>query len=208
MADVFEDHPQVIEARLRLFALIDRTPHLDWLLLTKRPENIQRLWPWGWYDEQFTWPNVWLGTSVESQEMADKRIPELLKIPAAVRFLSCEPLLGPVDLFHIGAEDWDVLHGWKAKANNERGWANTSLIDWVIVGGESGPGARQMDLAWAESIVEQCQAAEVSIHVKQLGSVLARRMALKDSKGGDWSQWPEQLRIREYPASKQRLLTL
>lgn len=84
MADVFEDHPQVIDARQRLFELIDRTPYLDWLLLTKRPENIRRLWPFGWYDDQYTWPNIWLGTSVENQIAADTRIPHLLGIPATV----------------------------------------------------------------------------------------------------------------------------
>lgn len=205
MADVFEDHPQLIDARRRLLDLIVRTPHLDWLLLTKRPENIN------WMIEEATgfsesdmWfhavgDHVWMGTSVEDQANADKRIPELLRVPARVRFLSCEPLLGAVDLFHVGTEDWDVLHGWKAKANNDRGWANTPLIDWVIVGGESGHGARPMDLAWADSLISQCERATVPIHVKQLGSVLAKEMGLNSVKGGDWNEWPEQLRIREYP---------
>ena len=205
MADVFEDHPQVTEERRCLLDLIVHTPHLDWLLLTKRPENVN------WMIEQATgfsessmWfhavgDHVWIGTSVEDQAAADKRIPELMTVPARVRFLSCEPLLGPVDLFRVSTEDWDVLHGWKAKANNERGWANTPLIDWVIIGGESGPGARRMDLRWTESLVEQCQKSGVATHVKQLGSVLAKEMGLQDRKGGDWTEWPQHLRIREYP---------
>jgi protein gp37 len=101
LADVFEDRPELVPWRADLFAMIDATPNLDWLLLTKRPENIKRLWPFGWYEDKggpFTWPNVWIGTSVENQEQADKRIPHLLSIPASVRFLSMEPLLGPVDL--------------------------------------------------------------------------------------------------------------
>ena len=97
MADVFEDHPQLPSEREKLWALIEQTPMLDWLLLTKRPENVNRMLPDMW--ELGGLPsNIWIGTSVENQEQADKRIPELLKVPARVRFLSCEPLLGPVDL--------------------------------------------------------------------------------------------------------------
>src|SRR6202030_1275851 len=93
LADVFEDREDLITARERLFALIENTPNLDWLLLTKRPENIERLathWTNGWPE------NVWMGTTVENQEAADKRIPLLRAMPAKVRFLSCEPLLGPI----------------------------------------------------------------------------------------------------------------
>lgn len=97
LADVFERRSELEQPRGGLFRLIAETPYLDWLLLTKRPENVNYLSPWG--SEAWPWPsNIWLGTSVENQEQADKRIPELLKVPARVRFLSCEPLLGPVDL--------------------------------------------------------------------------------------------------------------
>jgi len=171
MADVFEDHPQLVAERQRLFELIDRTPHLDWLLLTKRPENIQRLWPFGWYDDQFTWPNVWIGTSVENQEMANKRIPELLKIPAAVRFLSMEPLLGPVDLgraFPCGYYcDPDAGGGGH---HDHPFWSRVaSPIHWVIVGGESGHNARPMHIDWAASLRDQCQTAGVAFLFKQWG---------------------------------------
>ncbi len=159
MADVFEDHPQVMEPRARLFSLIEQTPALDWLLLTKRPENINLMAPWhGEPGMYHGWPaNVWLGTSVENQEQADIRIPELLKVPAAVRFLSCEPLLGAVDI---------TTNGYLSA-----GWAGATLpgIDWIIAGGESGPGARPMHPAWVRSLRDQCIAAGVPFFFKQWG---------------------------------------
>jgi protein gp37 len=116
MADVFEDRSELVEHRARLWDLIDRTPYLIWQLLTKRPENVLKLTPEGWHGAGFAdrperlWPpNVWIGTTVEDQQRADDRIPELLKVPAAVRFLSCEPLLGPVDVAAAtipGRNDW------------------------------------------------------------------------------------------------------
>ena len=156
---------------------------------------VQRRWPL---------PNVWLGTSVEDQAAADRRIPELLACPAAVRFVSAEPLLGPVDLTTI-------RHG----NDNDLPVLGTQWgPDWVIVGGESGPGARPCDIGWIRSIVEQCKAAGVACFVKQLGSSPYfpadcdcegehgnHRTAgrLKDRKGGDMSEWAEDLRVREMP---------
>jgi protein gp37 len=121
--------------------------------------------------------NVWLGVSVEDQKRADLRILALLGTPAAVRFLSCEPLLGPVDLAPWMSTD------------------RPSALDWVIVGGESGPGARRMDLGWVIDIVGQCQSADVAVFVKQLGSRFGPH------KGGDMGTWPAELRIREFPGS-------
>jgi protein gp37 len=159
MADVFEDHPTVNQERVKLFALIDQTPNLDWLLLTKRPENIKRLWPFGWYDDRFTWPNIWLGTTVENQEYADKRIPHLLSVPAKVRFLSCEPLLGALNLnSYLNTKFWDLGC-----------YAYHDKIDWVICGGESGHGARPMHPDWARSLRDQCVNAGVAYHFKQWG---------------------------------------
>lgn len=189
LCDVFEDRPDLIEPRNRLFQLIDRTPNLDWLLLTKRPENIEQLWPFGWYDDQFTWPNIWIGTSVEDQQTADKRIPELLKVPAQVRFLSCEPLLGPVDLkltvkFFGGSEAVKDI---------------ASDLHWVITGGESGPNARECSLDWIHSLTEQCGAAGVPIFVKQLGAKpyylddqtkQKVPFEIRDKKGGDIRDFP------------------
>jgi protein gp37 len=143
MADVFEDHPDVVEARARLWDLIEVTPWLRWQLLTKRPENVAGMVPWGG-----DWPaTVWLGTSVENQRYADERIPVLASLPARVRFLSCEPLLAPVDLSP---------------------WLDAGQLDWCITGGESGGARRrEMSIAWLESVTGQCQAAGVPVFVKQ-----------------------------------------
>ncbi len=162
MADVFEDHPQLLAERLRLWKLIDQTPALDWLLLTKRPENAAYMAPCVW--EADGWPhNVWIGTTVENQATAAERIPVLATIPAEVRFLSCEPLLGPVDLSPwMGEREWtQVAPGVRSRQG--------PLVDWVIAGGESGPHARPMHTDWARSLRDQCQAASVPFLFKQWG---------------------------------------
>ena len=143
MADVFEDHPQVAPAREQLWRLIEATPWLNWLLLTKRPEQMARLSPWG----GSPWPdNVWLGTSVGLQRYAAPRLSALLSLMCVVHFVSCEPLLEPLDL-----TPW--LPG----------------LQWVICGGESGPKARPMWHAWARSLREQCSMADVPFFFKQWG---------------------------------------
>ncbi len=160
MADVFEDLPELAPHRARLFELVAKTPNLDWLLLTKRPENAGRLWSQAQYDAFNgadslgpTWaPNVWIGTTVEDQRRAEERIPHLLRIPAAVRFLSCEPLLGPVDLDKVVLTEPRV-----------------GRIDWVICGGESGGGARRMSAEWARSLRDQCESDGVPFFFKQWG---------------------------------------
>jgi len=142
MADVFEDRPELTYWRASLWTLIDQTPNLDWLLLTKRAEKIAELSPWG-----NNWPrNVWLGTTVENQDAAEERLPHLLRTPAMIRFISAEPLLGPVD-----------LSAWIAG------------LDWVITGGESGPRARPSSPAWFRDLLAQCVLASVPFHFKQWG---------------------------------------
>ena len=142
MADVFEDRRDLDPWRKRLWQLIAATPWLDWLLLTKRPEAVMRLAPW-----KTDWPeNVWMGTTVEDQRRAGERLPVLEAIPAVVRFISAEPLLGAVDL-----TPW--LHS----------------LDWVITGGESGPKARPSSPSWFLSLMNQCMAADVAFHFKQWG---------------------------------------
>jgi protein gp37 len=126
-------------------------------------------------------PNVWLGVSAEDQHWADIRIPALLGSPAAVRFISAEPLLGHVRL----APDWLLGH---------------SGLDWVIGGGESGPGARRCELDWLQSLRNGCAAAGVPFFCKQLGSVLGRELGA-GSKGGDIDRWPEDLKVREFPGA-------
>lgn len=149
MADVFEDRRDLDQHRERLWRLIADTPNLDWLLLTKRPHRVAHLAPW-----REAWPhNVWLGTTVENQRWAEKRIPQLLAHAAAVHFLSCEPLLGPVDL-----APWLPARGRKR------------AVGWVIAGGESGHRARPMNPDWARALRDQCRQYGVPFHFKQWGA--------------------------------------
>jgi protein gp37 len=226
--------------------LIHATPNLRWLMLTKRPENWrQRLelviehldetdtdasktgglyvFVQNWLGNMggtpgFRPPNIWVGTSVEDQPRADQRIPELLRIPAVGRFLSVEPLLGPVDLaasvkakeacprctpptdpgcpYCLGTGGVPIFHN--------------GAIHWVIIGGESGPGARQCNLDWIRSLVRQCKDASVPPFVKQWGSNPVedvnpptgtgfRLPVLAHPKGGDPAEWPMDVRVREFP---------
>src|SRR5690606_9507585 len=145
---------------------------------------------------QWPLPNVWLGVSCEDQARANERIPLLLETPATVRFVSAEPLLGPIAL-----RAWMPRHA-VTETDDCAPWCSACgptgplpRIDWVIVGGESGPGARPCDVDWIRSIVRQCREAGTACFVKQLGS----RLGLRDPKGGDPSEWPEDLRVRETP---------
>lgn len=181
LADVFDNQ---VPTRWRddLWHRIDQTPELDWLLLTKRPQNIAKMLPdprtgtpeWG-----AGWPNVWLGTTAETQEEADRRIPHLLAVPAARRFLSCEPLLGPVDLTNlVGSDHQGTCHRnaligetWHPGCGSDSSttWRDGPSIDWVIAGGESGPKARPPMIGWVRSLRDQCQAAGVPFFFKQWG---------------------------------------
>jgi protein gp37 len=187
-------HPLTMDdARSDLFKLIDATPNLDWLLLTKRPENISRMWcshvnTDGMPPSKLRRKNVWLGTSIATQEDADKNIPELLKCRdlSPVLFVSAEPLLGPVDIVpFVGGHSYHCAkcNDWK-RTEIEMAYtgggshscvkcgtycpAGPTLV-WLIVGGESGPSARPMHPAWARSLRDQCQAAGVPFFFKQWG---------------------------------------
>lgn len=166
MADVFEDHPQVEPWRARLWRLIEETTHLDWLLLTKRPEHIDKMLPQRWEVADQGMPrNVWLGFSAEDQQRFDERWPVMEWLrrmwnPAVV-FLSAEPLLGPLDIS-------EALVEVNLGDEEHHRWSGT--LDWVICGGESGPGARPMHPTWAQSLRDQCQAAGVSFFFKQWGA--------------------------------------
>lgn len=249
MSDPF--HPSVKDEWLdQIFAVIALCPHLTFQLLTKRPERMleylqsakQRIriaavdkgrelaLPTAEAYEtcQFEWPlpNLWLGVSVENQPAANERIPLLLQTPAAVRFLSCEPLLEKVDIFKNSGK-------WPFTCKiTERSYVD-SPIDWVIVGGESGPNARPCDVEWIRSIVYRCKVARIACFVKQLGGfpvsrepetthveVISRdiysewtfkaaeeqgfdlegfyRLKL-NRKGDNPEEWPEDLRVREFP---------
>lgn len=193
LADVFEDRPELVPWRVELMALIQKTPYLDWLLLSKRPENapdmmkeVVRLGNYtanDWLAMGLMPPNVWLGTSVENQEQADKRIPELIKMPAMLHFLSMEPLLGTVNLGLLGA----IAHSSPYSLYADH-------IKWVIVGGESGAHARPMNLDWARDVRDQCQYANVKFFFKQTGTVAAGR-----GKGESEDDIPADLYIRDIP---------
>lgn len=220
--------------------LIRLTPHMDWLLLTKRPENWAKrifdarnfltsggdadtalmLHDWLPKAEMPGMPaqsgkapaNVWFGVSAGNQKRLEERAPQLLGIPAAVHFVSCEPLLGAIDLTECRFKDEDA----EIRLNSLSGetWVENSVspsaycddnkgIDWVIVGGESGKGARACEVEWIRSIVAQCKASGVACFVKQLG---ARPVSdgsdladVSDRKGGDPAEWEQGLRVREWP---------
>jgi hypothetical protein len=158
-------------------------------------------------------PNVWLGVSAENQRRADERIPVLLQTPAAVRFVSYEPALGPVDFTRVGDGEigavYDALRGGMRRSD-----VGGPRLEWVIVGGESGTGARPFDIAWARSTIRQCRDAGVPVFVKQLGTRTFAQpvyvpgtdeiaggvtLELSDTKGGRMEEWPEDVRVREWP---------
>lgn len=237
MSDLF--HEKVPDEYIaQVFAVMAIARRHTFLILTKRPERMRAFvgehheLPPDWMKPRlrhvegedlgkmfagqptYTWPypNVWLGTSVEDQAAADERIPQLARTPAAVRFLSCEPLIGAVDLraaFAAGHIQWG--HGGTHAHDHQAPHHHhdercAHPFDWVIIGGESGPRARPMDLAWARSLVEQCRVAGVAPFVKQLGSkpTLIRQHTvtdydLRESHGRDMTEWPDDLRIREWP---------
>lgn len=246
MSDLF--HESVRDADIyRIFGIMAAASQHTFQVLTKRPERMRDFMRNHWgilvaksdVDPQpgdeplahaafpLPLPNVWLGVSVEDQATADARIPLLLETPAAVRFVSAEPLLGPVGLRHLQPRDppveIDALGGTHGVLRPHGG--TNDRLDWVIVGGESGPGARPCDVEWIRSIVRQCRDAGVPAFVKQLGAYSMGRYCadcddmdapcwngderrcscrchLRDRKGGDPAEWPEDLRVREFPKAE------
>lgn len=217
LADVFEDHHALdvlIPAPTRqldptgklrktprewLWVLIGMTPNLIWMLLTKRPENILGMVPPVWVTDGFP-PNVWVGATVENQEWACRRIPALLDVPAVVLFLSCEPLLGPIELMPYIDAGAGARGNFMARHHRIR----ERRVSLVIVGGESGHGARSSDLAWYRSIVRQCEDAGIDPFVKQMGAKPIDRskpVVLRDGHGGDMTEWAEDLRVRRMPTA-------
>ena len=168
MSDTFEDRRDLDEERKVLFSIAPKYAHLDFLLLTKRPENILRMVPSGWLKQ---WPeNVWVGATVENQHYADLRIPELLKVPARVRFISVEPMLGALSFGNVP---------FLGRA-----------IQWVICGGESGAGRRELDLYGVEMLYSDCFDGGVPFFMKQ------------DSgpRPGLQGRIPDELWVHEVPA--------
>jgi len=234
MSDLF--HENVAEEWIdEIFAVMAACPQHTFQILTKRPERMldyflkyahldvrgafigQHIgkrhlaltgepvaeWP------GLPLPNVWLGVSVENQKYADERIPLLLETPAAVRFISAEPLLDEIVLSHVlnpSREGYYAVAGTAPLYINAlRGYSDNGdwrKLDWVIVGGESGPVSRPFRTEWAASLVEQCRDAGVACFVKQLGAHIIQdgeRHRKRDKKGGDWHEWPHELRVREFP---------
>jgi protein gp37 len=165
-------HPAADAWRDEAWAVIKATPHLTYQILTKRANRIAAHLPADW---GYGYPNVWLGVTVEEQATAF-RIGQIASVPAGVHFVSYEPALGWLSL------------------------GPDPVVDWVIVGGESGgQEARPFDAAWARDTIAVCRAAGVPVFVKQMGSVWARANRAKDNHGGDWDEWPADLRVREFP---------
>jgi protein gp37 len=187
---------------------------MEWAATPHSPTYVKGLESGLFHRAQWPLPNVWLGVSVEDQHWADIRIPALLETPAAVRFLSCEPLLGPVHLerylWLVGASTAGPFRDYAGRTRGRGGGiggqAITSVpardLHWMIVGGESGPGARPMEIEWAQSLVRECREAGVTPFVKQLGAIRGRELGI-DSHGADWDAWPADLRVREFPARVQ-----
>lgn len=169
MCDILEDRIDLATSQIRLWGLIQATPHLTWLLLTKRPERYPVAVPTPWMTG--AWPaNAWAGTTVENQEWADQRIPHLLKVPAPVRFLSAEPLLGEIDLSGwLWKSGCEPHCGARCTKDMDCPMEPSGAIHWVIAGGESGPYARPSDSTWIREIANQCKSADVPFLFKQWG---------------------------------------
>lgn len=164
MCDIFEDNPELDDVRGEFWTLVQSTPHLDWLLLTKRPQNVECALGY-----LASLPrNVWLGVTGENQEQADKRWDVLAGIEAPVRFMSVEPQLGPVSI---------------------AGFA--TLPDWIICGCESGPRARPFDLGWARLLRDHCVATGVAFFLKQIpGARRGSTVSCPELDGRTWTQMP------------------
>ena len=213
LADVF-DNEVPTGWRVDLFDLIRQTPHLDWLLLTKRIGNVEQMlnkaadhacisvgstplmkWIERWADGDVAPPNVWLGATVVNQDEADRDVPKLLNTPAAVRFLSIEPMLGPITLLDPDDDDGEPRVNWL------RGFDGSDpgipALDWIIAGGESGPQARPSHPDWFRSLRDQCVNAGVPFLFKQWGEWHPLGQAMADgcinAKGSprSWHQFED-----------------
>ena len=173
------------EWRPKAWEIIKNTPHLTYQILTKRPERILNHLPWDWGDG---YDNVWLGISGENEELTYQRLVELHKVPAKVKFISAEPLLEDI--------------------TSNRNIELIRKLDWVIIGGESGNDTgkyryRPMAQSWAQNIIDVCNTYNVPCFMKQLGTDLAKQLQCKDRHGGDITEWPISLQVRQFPFAHQ-----
>lgn len=237
MSDLF--HEQVPEWFIdKVFGVMATAKHHTYQVLTKRPERMRDYFlslEQHRHESETgpTLPNVWLGVSIEDQKTADERIPFLINTPAAVWWVSYEPALGPIDFSKWLFSECPDCEGkgggrnftaaslddglWDCDRCEGTGRVSNPDISWIVVGGESGPGARPFDLQWARQTVSQCCEAEVPVFCKQMGSNPVQRVVygassmldtekvnlepvrLKDRKGGDPEEWPEDIRVRQWP---------
>lgn len=174
MADVFEKRDDLDESRERLWNLIEETPHLDWLLLTKRPQEIGHMIPDVWLGRPRA--NAWFGVTAENEIEARRRLEWLRLIPNVMPWVSYEPALGPVN--------------WKPYLH---------FVKWIIFGGESGASPRKSEAQWAIDTMVQCREAGVAFFNKQAGNLLAREWGCDNKEGKDPNEWPEQFRVQEFP---------
>ena len=229
MGDLFEDRPEFVERRTRAFEAMEAAPMLDHMLLTKRPENIRNMVPRTWLDN---WPkHVWPGATAENQELLDERAPHILRLKSERAWLSVEPMLGPLDVAEYMAERFcmdcrrgvpdgeesdpgaDVRATWidpecpggcpKCNGETDSRYPD-EILSLIIWGGESGPGARPLDLVAAEAMVAQCDAfVRTALFTKQFGSRWAQAnpggLRKGASHGQDPYRWPAWARRRELP---------
>jgi protein gp37 len=197
MSDLFHEGLPIIAIK-SVFDVMRAAHWHTYQVLTKRAARLLEIVGWlkQQYDDDYPLPNVWLGVSVEDQATADKRIPLLLQTPAAIRFVSYEPALGPV--YFTRLQDGDSILNALAGTNTYRDGEVSmhAKLDWIIVGGESGPGARPFDVAWARNTIAQCKAAGVACFYKQGG---ASNACPHDRKGGHLECFPPDLQVREFP---------
>ena len=221
MADMFHENVP-FEWIEQIFSTIEDFPQHTFQILTKRPERMIEFFDWyiarnSDHSVGLQWSipdNIWLGVSCENQAMADKRIPLLMKIPAKVRFLSCEPLLEPINLSKFLPIEWsEIAEDWIESWPGIGSYSTNDYPSWVIAGGESGAGSRPCHIDWIRDIASQCQSAKVPVFIKQLGSnAIASspyvdgvakshyKLKLKDRKGADINEFPEDLRIQQFPS--------
>jgi len=181
------------DKQVAIWFTMERCPQHTFQVLTKRPENMRRFVTEVWSDytdEHVALPNVWLGVTAENQDAANERIPALLATPAAVRFVSVEPMLGSVDLSaYLPSQHWVTVGSGPNVVGAEIEY--TPGIDWAIIGCESGPGRRPMKPEWAIDLIDQCQAVGVPVFVKQI--------EVNGRVSHDPAEWPPELRVRQYP---------
>jgi protein gp37 len=200
MCDVFEDRRDLFFPRMRLFRLVEDTPFLTWMFCTKRPQNYHRLLPASWLGGPR--PNVWLLATASDQDEFDTAANELIRVPAMVRGISVEPMLGPISR----AQQW-MQRGWfrsPCPAHTKRfelecvdcirqPTQDLPRINWVVVGGESGPGARPVQSSWVRALRDQCADTRTAFFFKQMGSRGHK------GKGAELTDIPEDLQIKEFP---------